>query len=175
MRGQMMDQPQRRFIGPLQIVEENRERHDATAARQELLNIVEQKPLLQLGRQLQRGRHVWKETVHFRYESGELRRRAADHVAKHGRRQQPRRFFERFDPRNERWRSRVFVAPADQREATKLTGVGQRFFHEPALSHTCLAAHENQSTASPCCRLDRTQQFGLLRLPADQRASIAGS
>ena len=55
--------------------------------------------------------------MHVGDESGELRRRTASRFAEQRRRQQPRGFFERFDPGNQRRRSRLFGAAADEGEA----------------------------------------------------------
>jgi hypothetical protein len=117
MLRQVLRQLQCRFVGPLQIVDEDDDRAGTAAAREELQHVREQEPLPQLRRKFERWRHLRKQPVQFGEQFRKLGRAGADRLPERRCRHQPGGVFQDFDVRNQGRCAVLFVAATDQRLA----------------------------------------------------------
>ena len=172
LRGEVLRQLQRRFVRPLQIVEEDDERRRLARAGEELPEIREQVPLLQVRRQVQRRRHVGEEPMELGHQPRELRCARTNCLAEDRRRHQSRCFLEHLDEGDQRWRALVLVTPSGQRLAPEAPRGSQRFFREPGLPDPRVAEEQNEAAAAGPRLLDALQQLRTLGVASDQPGPV---
>ena len=144
------------------------ERRRPAAAGEELPDIREQEPLLQLRRQVQRRRHVGEQAMELGHQPRELRCARTNCLAKDRRRHQPRCFLEHFDERDQRGRALLLVTSADQRLAPEAPRGSQRFFRESGFADPRVAEEQNEAAAAGPRLLDALQQLSALGVASDQ-------
>ena len=169
----VIQQRQRSFIGPVQILEQQEHRARCGGPAQKFDDRVEKDPSRLLRRNLQRRRNVREEAAKLRHQARHFRRVVAERGPKSFLARRLRhRGFKNFDERVERERIFAIVATADQRDESTFRSFGCELGGDSGLAHAQRAANHRYSALSVQRSLEQAAQRGAFRFSADKRRAI---
>ena len=142
---QVLDQEQRRLVGPVQVLEDEHQRRVARGALDELGDAVQQVAALLLGRQRHRLGDVGVADAQLGHELGDLGRVLAERLAQHLGRHLARRLLDVLDGGQVGRRALLVDAVAGEHAQTEPPRLGGRLLDEARLADAGLAADEHES------------------------------
>ncbi len=171
--GDVLQQQERRVVGPVQVVDQQDLRRHARAPLDEVAEAVEQVAALLLRRQLDGRWNIREHTPQLRDELRHLGCRFTERVAECRPRHDARRAFHHLDPRNEWWGACHLVTATGQRQTPALARVPEDLLGEPRLANARLPADQHQTATAPHRLVEPLAQLGVLTVAPDERRAPA--
>ena len=171
VRREVLQQLERRFVGPVQVVQQDHARRLLRRALDVLEEGAEDQAALLIGRHVRQRRDVAVGAAQARHDRRDLRGEIA-HRRAHGLRQQPHGLLGHLDERHERRRALHLVAVAGQTEAAALPRLGHQLARETRLADARLAADQHQAAVARQHAIEQTRELGGLGVAPDERRAL---
>lgn len=167
MRSQVLQQPNGRVVGPVQVIEQKHHRLATTPPSEQVEHRVEQHAALLLRFQNGRLGHIVQHHPDLRDESRQIGGVHAHRVAQRARRAIPQQLFEDFDERRER-RLTLLVAVSGEGQHAPLVSLGQHFLSQPRLADARLAPQLHEGARPGGDVVQAHDEFAVLGVASHQ-------